>query len=609
MRVARHKRQILLFLSAILVPAGVLVGIGGRLIYQDRELALKRAADRHRAAVEQLRRELAARLDAIRLQEINRQIRSTHSDTAPYSDNPAVVFTAVLRGEALVMPWEVSAPEYSPEFARRLEEGETLELAKKDYRAAAMQYRGALEAARSPAETADASLHLARTLASSGNATEANHLYEMLLNDSNDARDGEGVGYRFYAAERLLNVHAHTGSVKEFFRKETSAEVRLTLPELYMIRTLLGSNAIVSSRIEEMEQSAAMAKDIAQVRAQIEAGADWVPYGKEPWLVTVSSRQPGLQQLVVAVSSIKVSPPGVKLRAHVAEGDYLGDAFPGLHVEWPGNQFLETSRGLPAGVGIAGLVLVLGMAVFGGYLLLRDVNRDVRMTEVRSQFVASVSHELKTPLTAIRMYAETLAMGRSRDENTRTEYLETIVNESERLARLVDNVLDFSKIEQGKKIYRLRPARLEDVAGSAVRAMQFPLAQQGFRLHFSVEEELPELQVDPDAIQQAILNLLTNAMKYSGDAREIDLTIAARDGDAVIEVKDRGLGLAPEEQEHIFEKFYRAPSHEARLIAGTGLGLTLVAHIAKAHHGRVEVESAPGAGSTFSILLPIEARA
>jgi len=152
-------------------------------------------------------------------------------------------------------------------------------------------------------------------------------------------------------------------------------------------------------------------------------------------------------------------------------------------------------------------------------------------------------------------------------------------------------------------------ARLEDVAGSAVRAIQFPLAQQGFRLHFSVEEELPELQVDPDAIQQAILNLLTNAMKYSGDAREIDLTIAARNGDAVIKVKDRGLGLAPEEQKHIFDKFYRAPSHEKHLIAGTGLGLTLVAHIAKAHDGRVEVESAPGAGSTFSILLPIGARA
>lgn len=190
-----------------------------------------------------------------------------------------------------------------------------------------------------------------------------------------------------------------------------------------MIRTLLESDATISSRIEEMEQSVALAKDIGRLRAQIEAGADWVSFGQEPWLVTLTSRTPGVPQLVVAVSSNKVTPPGLALHSHAADGDSLGDAFPGLHVEWPGNQFLETSHGLPVGIWIAGLVLLLGTAIFGGYLLLHDVNRDVRMTEVRSQFVASVSHELKTPLTAIRMYAETLAMGRSRDENTRTEYL------------------------------------------------------------------------------------------------------------------------------------------------------------------------------------------
>ena len=117
---------------------------------------------------------------------------------------------------------------------------------------------------------------------------------------------------------------------------------------------------------------------------------------------------------------------------------------------------------------------------------------------------------------------------------------------------------------------------------------------------------MPALRADPDAMEQAILNLLTNAMKYSGDAREIDLRLAARNGDAVIEVTDRGLGIALDEQKRVFEKFYRVRSHESHLIAGTGLGLTLVAHIAKAHGGRVDVESAPGAGSTFSILIPIE---
>jgi signal transduction histidine kinase len=425
-------------------------------------------------------------------------------------------------------------------------------------------------------------------------------------------RDEQGVGYRFYAAERLLAAKRDPDAALTFLRREINGEGRLTLPELYMIRPLLGAGQKISQRIAEMEQAAALAKDFARVRARIESGGGpaWVPYGSEPWLVTLTSPQPPLPGLVLAVSSTKVAPPGVKLRTRAAAGDALGDEFPGLHVEWADSRFLEgVHSGLPIGIWIAGLALVLGVAVFGGYLLLRDVNRDVRLNEVRAQFVASVSHELKTPLTAIRMFAETLAMGRTGDERTKSEYLETIVNESERLARLVDNVLDFSKIEQGKKLYRLRPTRLEEVAGSAARALQFPLAQQGFQLNLIVQDEMPGVQADPDAIQQAILNLLTNAVKYSGDAREIDLRLGARNGDAVIEVVDHGLGMAHDERKRVFEKFYRAPSHESRLIAGTGLGLTLVAHIAQAHGGHVEVESAPGAGSTFCIFIPIEARA
>jgi len=632
MRVTRHKRQIILFLVAILVPAGVLIGLAGRIMYQDRELAAKRAVDQRRAAVDQLRRELSSRLETIKLQEINRLIRSPNSSPARASRDPAVVFTATLENDHLVFPWQTTKPDapVSKEFAQHRQVGEAAEFIKKDYAAAAVAYRLALAAARYPGEAAEARLLLARTLFKAGNTGEAFRQYRNLLDDSAEARDEQGVGYSFYAAERLLNSRRQPDAVLAFLRKRVNGDGLLTLPELYLIRSVLSSLTDtrllpkVSGRIAEMEQAAALAKDFPRVRAKIESGAApdrsaWVPYGPPSsppssdaaWLVTMTPPQPPLPGLVLAVWTAKVAPPGVKLRTHVAEGaalvDALGDGFPGLQVEWAANRFLETVQpGLPLGIWIAALALVLGVAVFGGYLLLRDVNRDVRMTEVRSQFVASVSHELKTPLTAIRMFAETLAMGRSRNERTKSEYLETIVNESERLARLVDNVLDFSKIEQGKKIYRLRPTRLEEVAGSAVRAMQFPLAQQGFRLHLCIQENMPELQADPDAIQQAILNLLTNAMKYSGDAREIDLRLGARNGDAIIEVADHGLGLAPEEQKRVFEKFYRAPSHESRLIAGTGLGLTLVAHIAKAHGGRVEVESALGAGSTFCVVIPIK---
>ena len=610
MRVTRHKRQVFLFLAAILVPAAVLIGLATRLLYEDRELAAKRAADQRHIAVDQLRRELDARLEAIRLQEINRLIRVPNRSRPQDSDNPAVIFTARLEGDRVILPWEVSATDASPAFSRLRADGEALEFGKRDNARAAATYRLALASARGPSEIAEAQLLLARALSKAGKSSDASSLFVTLLSAPSDARDEQGVGYRFYAAERIHSTEGDHAAVVNFLQRELDGSGRLTLPELYMIRSLLGTGQKISAQIAELEQAVALARDFARVRARIESGGGtaWVPYGNEPWLVAMTTPQPPLPVLVLAVSSTRIAPPGVKLRTHA--GDSLGDEFPGLHVEWSDNRFQESLHsGLPVGIWIAGLALVLGVAAFGAYLLLRDVNRDVRMNEVRSQFVASVSHELKTPLTAIRMFAETLAMGRSRDERTRGEYLETIVNESERLARLVDNVLDFSKIEQGKKIYRLRPTRLEDVASSAARAMQFPLAQQGFELHLSVQDEMPELQADPDAIQQAILNLLTNAMKYSGDAREIDLRLEARNGDAVIEVADHGLGMAPDEQKHVFEKFYRAPSHESRLIAGTGLGLTLVAHIAKAHGGRVEVESAPGAGSTFCIVLPIEEHA
>ncbi len=264
---------------------------------------------------------------------------------------------------------------------------------------------------------------------------------------------------------------------------------------------------------------------------------------------------------------------------------------------------------IPPSLYAAGIALILVFTMVAGYLLLRDVSREIEVAEMRSHFVASVSHELKTPLTAIRMFAETLAMDRAPDERTRSEYLQTVVNESERLSRLVDNVLDFSRIEKGSKIYRMQRVSLGDVIRAAAMAMQYPLSQHGFILNVSIEEALPPVLADADALEQAVLNLLANAMKYSGDAREIDLRLMHSESEAVINVVDRGIGIAEEDQPRIFEKFYRVRSVHSDRVAGTGLGLTLATHIVKAHGGRLHVSSKPGNGSTFSIYLPLEAQA
>jgi signal transduction histidine kinase len=253
-----------------------------------------------------------------------------------------------------------------------------------------------------------------------------------------------------------------------------------------------------------------------------------------------------------------------------------------------------------------GLALTLGATLLAAYLLLRDVHREVQMAEMRSHFVASVSHELKTPLTAIRMFAETLVMGRAGGERATSEYLQTIVNESERLSRLVDNVLDFSRIEPGRKIYRMQSVCLSDVVQSAARAMQYPLSQLGFTLTISIDDSVPALQADADALEQAILNLLANAMKYSGEARRIEMRLGRSGNEVFVDVVDHGLGISREDQPRIFERFYRVRSAETDRIAGTGLGLTLALHIVEAHKGRLEVSSEVGRGSTFSVRIPLQ---
>jgi hypothetical protein len=173
MRITRHKRQIFLFLAAILVPAGVLIGLAGRILFQNRELAAKRAIDQRHAAVDQVRRELSSRLEALKLQEINQFIREPRSEGTQDSGNPAVIFVGRLEGDRLLLPWEVSPAQDSAEFARRRQEGEAQEFVKKNNAAAVAAYRLALVSARSPLESAEARLLLARALFKAGNAEEA----------------------------------------------------------------------------------------------------------------------------------------------------------------------------------------------------------------------------------------------------------------------------------------------------------------------------------------------------------------------------------------------------------------------------------------------------
>jgi signal transduction histidine kinase len=227
------------------------------------------------------------------------------------------------------------------------------------------------------------------------------------------------------------------------------------------------------------------------------------------------------------------------------------------------------------------------------------------MARLKSDFVANVSHDLKTPLSLIRMFGETLELGRVPDEATRREYYSIITRESERLTRLIDNVLDFSRIEGGGQRYDIGAHPVEPLIHEVLDAFRYPLAQRAFKLDVTVAPDLPEVLMDPEAIKQALANLVDNALKYSTERRRLGVSARQEGTWVVIEVADEGIGIPAAELERIFEKFYRIGRSETQRTRGSGVGLALVKHIVEAHGGRAGVESRPEQGSRFSLSLPI----
>ena len=253
--------------------------------------------------------------------------------------------------------------------------------------------------------------------------------------------------------------------------------------------------------------------------------------------------------------------------------------------------------------------IVLGaLALFmaGGVLLTyRNVSREMTLARLKSDFVANVSHELRTPLALIRLYAETLELGRLTAKEKYQEYFRIIREESERLTALINNILDFSRIDAGRKEYEFQETNLAELVHATLESYRFQIQQNGFGFEEQIAPDIPPVNVDREAIARSLLNLVNNALKYSKDQKYIGVRLYRSNGSVNLEVRDRGIGIPANEQEKIFEKFYRCGDPLVHNVKGSGLGLSLVRHIARAHGGDVLVESAPDKGSKFTIALPL----
>jgi len=234
---------------------------------------------------------------------------------------------------------------------------------------------------------------------------------------------------------------------------------------------------------------------------------------------------------------------------------------------------------------------------------------------MKSEFVANVSHELKTPLSLVRMFAEMLQSGRVASDEKRQQYLDIIVSESERLSALIENVLDFARVERGRQAYEFSVGDVGEAVSKAVNVYRYRAEREGVELATEVEPGLPAARIDDRAIQLAVINLLDNALKYAAGSDRVTVRAQRENGSVVVRVVDRGPGVPPEDRERIFERFVRGSTartpHAGRPVRGSGIGLALVKHIAESHGGRAWVdanrtdgaEAAPGA--TFAISIPV----
>ncbi|MEA1886207.1 MAG: HAMP domain-containing sensor histidine kinase [Bacteroidota bacterium] len=250
-------------------------------------------------------------------------------------------------------------------------------------------------------------------------------------------------------------------------------------------------------------------------------------------------------------------------------------------------------------------IAIVIILAFGLFFTLQTVNNELNLSKMKSQFMSTVSHEFKSPLTSIRQMSEMLVQGRVPSLQRQNKYHKTILNQSERLSHLIDNILDFSKMEEGQKLFHFEKSDIVPVVRNIVESFQNHTAEQGFNISFTVSEPVPDVVFDREAMEQVVHNLLDNACKYSGDSRKIDVKIVAKGNKVIISVRDFGIGIKREDHDKIFSRFFRAGEELTQTVKGSGIGLTIVKQLVEAHNGEILVDSEIGKGCTFIVTIPL----
>ena len=249
--------------------------------------------------------------------------------------------------------------------------------------------------------------------------------------------------------------------------------------------------------------------------------------------------------------------------------------------------------------------IIIALMVFAVFAIMREITRETNSMMLQTEFVHNVSHELKTPLSLIRLYGETLLIKEDLPEKYQKEGLQIITKESERLTHMINNILDFSKIEMGKKEFDLKPGNLKEVVENTLDSYRYHLSKKGFKITEELEGNIPQVTFDKSAVEGIVINLLSNAIKFSGNTKQVAIGLKMSKENIILEVADKGIGIPEKELKNIFDRFYRVKGKSEFEARGSGLGLTLVKHAVEAHDWRITVKSKPEDGTAFSIFIPV----
>jgi two-component system, OmpR family, phosphate regulon sensor histidine kinase PhoR len=619
-------RVALLLAVATAVPLAALLWVGWRALEQDRALEN-----------EQIRQQVERAADIVAA-ALQRAVAVSERRLAQGSkDWPAGAAAMTMSGET-VQVWPMGRAAYLP-VAPQLTElpgvpfaaGEAVEFRQRDLNGAAAIYRDLAGSNRREVRVG-ALLRLARCLRASGKQAEALPFYARLLEE--DGLAFEGVPVSLVARQARCSLMEAMKQAEDL-RREAAAlgsdlqqgrwPLTRALAQLYAqdaerwgITSLPGQleRELLADGLSALWQRLSQAGSAGSGRESIDVGQEgtvvaiWNRSGDRVSALVVTPQFVSAQWLGAIDPVLKQQ--RVKLTLHnssrglspgaVRRADETG--LPWTVVVASSDPALERSRfQLRRRMLVTGFLILALLAISASYLMFRAISRELAAVRLQSDFVAAVSHEFRTPLTSLRQFTDMMREHKNLSDERRDLCYEAQARSTARLTRLVESLLDFGQMEGGARIYHFAPLDCGELVRRVVEEFQNETQSSGFQYRLAVRSSA-EIDADGEALERALWNLLDNAVKYSGDNREIEVEVDGAGQEVTIAVRDRGLGIPAHEQAAVFRKFQRGGDAVKLGIKGTGIGLAMVDHIMKAHHGRVELQSDPGQGSTFRLILP-----